>query len=84
MGEYENSEPKGKVLEKSKPTVSLQDAVAKLIEELKADPFYRLSWQANIAMAFKDEMQRYGLIVNEQTHALANDAARRFLELLCH
>jgi hypothetical protein len=52
-----------------------------LAEALK-DPAYRYGWQANIAMAFKDQMD-YG---NDDPstslgrHDIANKAAVRFLE----
>lgn len=56
----------------------VKKAVEVLVRALKADRQYRLGWQANIAMAFKDE---YGK--NETLHQKANAAANRFLSNLC-
>lgn len=59
-----------------------------LIEELK-DPEYYYSWQANIAMAFKDEIDRAEKSMNikvingrEHIHDVANNAAKNFLDIL--
>jgi hypothetical protein len=59
----------------------LKRAVALLIKELKADEGYRFSWQANIAMAFKDVYDQ----ADDKTdiHGIANEGANRFLETLC-
>lgn len=40
------------------------------------------SWQSNIAMAFYDEMDGYGIVPTETLHKIANDAAKRFLNRL--
>lgn len=60
---------------------NIQDAVGVLRKELKADPDYYYTWQANIAMAFFDEWRED----TEKTdiHTLANKGAKRFLDLLC-
>ena len=66
----------------------LKKAIKVLVKNLKDDSGYRYSWQANIAMAFKDEYENYmmefGEVANqEDLHAVANNAANRFLDLLC-
>jgi hypothetical protein len=66
----------------------VSDAVKTIVKELKADEGYRIGWQANIAMAFKDEWQRTvdsGVlpIAQDQIHAIANQAADNFLKTLC-
>ena len=65
----------------------LKEAVSVLVEALKTDESYRIGWQANIAMAFKDEYCREKFQQSEQNfedvHELANSAADNFLNLLC-
>lgn len=66
----------------------MRDAINRLIDALEADESYRYGWQANIAMAFKDEWQRAvdsgGLpTAPDQIHEIANNAAKHFLTLLC-
>lgn len=58
-----------------------------LIDELNSDADLRRSYHDNIAMAFKDEYNRYtehsiipGL-TPEQLHEVANNAAKNFLNL---
>ena len=70
----------------------VKDGVSKemdvIIDALKNDPEYYISWQANIAMAFKDECVRMGLTNNSTGkihpvyHDVANNAAASFLKLL--
>lgn len=68
-----------------------KDAINILIEILKIDEDYRRSWQANIAMCFKDECYRSfkeSLYTEyrdapEEIHKIANKAAINFLNLLC-
>ncbi len=67
----------------------LKNAVNTLIEELskdKSEGSYYYSWQANIAMAFKDEFYRETLKGhtgnNVDVHKVANQAAKNFLDLL--
>lgn len=62
--------------------MELKDAVIKLKEELKKDEGYYYSWQANIAMAFKDEYIRKMGGTSSNVHDIANQAARNFLDLL--
>ncbi len=64
------------------------EAMSHLREQLKADSDYRHTWQANIAMQFKDEWQRSvdksGLpCTPDHIHEIANKAADEFLTLLC-
>ena len=60
------------------------------LKEDKSEGSYYYSWQANIAMAFKDEFSRYaedheieGSAKNFNVHEIANNAAKNFLEILC-
>ena len=65
------------------------EALKHITKELKHDRDYRFSWQANIAMAFKDRYSQYKkemnkkVLSNEDIHVVANDAADYFLKLLC-
>jgi hypothetical protein len=71
----------------------LKEAVETLVTALsedKSEGSYYYSWQANIAMAFKDEFDdRVGGIranvpvTKELVHEISNNAAKRFLDLLC-
>jgi hypothetical protein len=62
----------------------LQKAIDVLQKALKEDEGYRYSWQANIAMAFKDEHSRQkGRTSRAKVHVIANNAADYFLKLLC-
>lgn len=68
---------------------SLSKAIERLTNELNVDKkegSYYHSWQANIAMAFKDEFERQyphsstGYLFD--MHKITNDAAKSFLDLL--
>ena len=59
-----------------------EDEIKHLCEQLKADKHYYYSWQANIAMQFKDSCARHGVNFPE-LHDIANEAAINFLFLLC-
>ena len=63
----------------------LKDAVEILVQALKTDEGYRIGWQANIAMAFKDEYNRNRLKykTKQDIHTIANNASDNFLDLLC-
>lgn len=61
--------------------MTTKEAVNHLVKELKADADYYYTWQANIAMAFKDEFDRSYL--SKGVHEMATKAAKDFLELLC-
>ena len=65
------------------------EAVAHLAAELKRDPDLYYSYQANIAMAFKDEFHRQAgqpgevkHVNSDDIHEIANQAAKNFLNLL--
>ena len=66
--------------------ITTEQAVIHLQKALQDDPGYYYGWQSNIAMAFCDEYQKYaGLgynLTNEDIHKIANDAAKRFLDIL--
>lgn len=71
----------------------LPQAINTLVEALKSEDkepgSYYYSWQANIAMAFKDEYNRVrkekGTTLNqEDVHHVANKAAENFLDMLCY
>ena len=59
-----------------------------LRDELSADMGWRISWKANIAMAFVDEVFRHQKetgrrhISRQEFHKIANTAADNFLKLL--
>jgi hypothetical protein len=63
--------------------VNLSDAINKVCEEIKNDKGYRLGWEANIAMAFKDAFHfSWHKHDNEVVHEVANKAAAAFLDQL--
>jgi hypothetical protein len=57
------------------------DAIAIIVKHLQDDKSYYIAWQANIAMAFQDEMHRKGYRLPD-LYEIANKAADNFLELL--
>ena len=65
----------------------LSKAVKTLVEALKTDESYRIGWQANIAMAFKDEFTKTNPDLKStsdyELHIIANQASNNFLNLLC-
>ena len=67
----------------------LQNALEVLRNALIKDEGYRMSWQANIAMAYKDNENWYQQKNNKKylnskdKHLIANQAANYFLEQLC-
>ena len=67
----------------------LAKAVHCLARHLRKDADYRYVWRANIAMAFKDTRRSYMRKTGKRylnggdIHAIANDAAENFLNLLC-
>jgi hypothetical protein len=66
---------------------NLQSSVETLCDALKTDPSLYISYQANIAMAFKDEysrmIQKVGVnAVDKYIHEIANPSAKNFLDLL--
>lgn len=70
--------------------MTTQQAIKHLTKQLKKDKDYRYSWQANIAMAFKDNWYWYKRktgkkVMNIQDrHVIANEAADYFLKSLCN
>lgn len=75
----------------------LREAIDILCSELqkdKSEGSYYYSWQANIAMAFKDEFDRKleehkthatkWLFKENGVHEIANNAAKNFLDMLCY
>lgn len=69
--------------------LSVADAMARLKEAIRTDSDYRLGWECNIAMAFKDVWTfnpydpQHG-VTPEHIHLVANKAAAVFLDLLIH
>jgi hypothetical protein len=63
-----------------------------LFERIRTEPDLYYAWQANIAMAFKDEANRHMKrkfqsnrsphLSKQDLHEIANQAARNFLDLL--
>jgi len=58
-----------------------KEAIDKLRTELSKDDSYYYSWQSNIAMAFLDELVKWGYRLPDQ-HEIANQAAKNFLDML--
>jgi hypothetical protein len=62
-------------------------AIATIAAAIKSDPGYRISWVANIAMAYVDcerwYKERHGIkrLTRLDKHAVANEAAKHFLKL---
>jgi hypothetical protein len=48
---------------------NIEEAVTVIQNGLLNDPGYRMGWTANIAMAFKDEMER-GAFSKENNHSI--------------
>ena len=63
--------------------MNLNDAINRVCVEIINDKSYRISWEANIAMAFKDAFDFLGYKHdNEVLHEVANKAAANFLDQL--
>lgn len=60
--------------------INLSKSIYLLCEELKKDDAYYYSWQANIAMAFKDRFHNDYLV--KGIHEISNESAKDFLNLL--
>lgn len=70
-------------LNSSDNTTYIKSPIKDLVKALKKDKEYYIAWQANIAMAFKDEHHRqYGRTSQKKIHEIANQAANNFLNLL--
>ena len=67
----------------------LQNAIKMLTKHLRQDEGYRIGWQSNIAMAYKDNEHWYKqktgkkYLNSRDKHIIANMAADYFLEQLC-
>lgn len=59
---------------------TVPDALATLVSAWKADPDFRYSWLANIAVHFQDCAPKEWL--SGETHRVSNEAAERFLKSL--
>jgi len=72
-------------IEEAKSIMKLHKAISVLIKELKEDEVYYDSWKANIAMSIHDEWytQNIDPTDGQKLHTLFNNAADRFLKLLC-
>jgi hypothetical protein len=68
--------------------IKTSDAVKHLVKVLSKDAGYRISWTANIAMAYIDCEEQYRKKCGKRNlsrtdrHIVANDAAKHFLWLL--
>ena len=62
----------------------IKEAIGIITTEMKNDTDYYMGWQANIAMAFKDEYDRNEKSYKnrEDIHKIANQAAKNFLSIL--
>jgi hypothetical protein len=86
MTNNERNEKQEHYLNASSET-AIAKAVSILCEEWRNDPAYFYAWQANIAMAFKDEFDRSFINIGlgdtiDQVHRIANQAAINFLHQL--
>lgn len=80
------------IYEKSDLTSETLKSAIEVLQEALKDEGYYLSWQANIAMAFKDEYNRQeykndhdkleGFQAELDIHEIANTAAENFLQML--
>jgi len=72
----------------NRPTIkeSMEVIIDAMLED-KEEGSYYYSWQANIAMAFKDEYERFNPNMQDGNkhilHMIANNAAKNFLDTLC-
>lgn len=62
--------------------MKLKDAVRKFVEALENDKDYYRTYKDNIAMSFKDELQRNKGRSKKSFHEIANKAADNFLKML--
>lgn len=59
-----------------------QDAVKKVMSEIRKDKELYYAFQANIAMSFVDENRRLGSRDSyKKVHLMANQAAKNFLDM---
>jgi hypothetical protein len=63
--------------------ITVEQAIERICEELKNDKGYRIGWEANIAMSFKDQFNFSGHNHDPKVvHEIANKAAAAFLDQL--
>lgn len=63
--------------------ITVAQAIERICEELKNDKGYRIGWEANIAMSFKDQFNVSGHNHDSKAiHEIANKAAAAFLDQL--
>ncbi len=63
--------------------VNLEQSLTRICDELKNDKDYRICWEANIAMAFKDQFHFSGHKHDRKiVHEVANKAAAAFIDQL--
>lgn len=74
-----------------KRKTAIQKAMNVIGKAIERDPDYRMTWEANIAMAFVDSWrwwrERNGLkrVLNaKERHAVANEAAAHFVRICWH
>lgn len=60
------------------------DTLVRALEEDKEPGSYYFGWQSNIAMAFYDEYRRRKPQNLHEIAEVSNEAAKNFLNLLCH
>ncbi len=61
--------------------ITIGQATERLCEELRNDKDFRIAWEANIAMAFKDQFHFSGHKHDPQVvHEVANKGAAAFLD----
>lgn len=87
--EYTREELEKYIMEQGISLVSafnIRDAIKILTKALREDPDYFYTWQANIAMAFKDEIYMNPAHFADEFdfHTISNTAAKNFLNLLCN
>lgn len=62
----------------------LKDVVKVLTKQIREDEGLYIAYQANIAMAFQDEVERNKIRINKELlHKISNQAAINFIEMWC-
>ena len=65
--------------------ITIEQAMNIIRKAIQEDVGYRIGWQANIAMAFRDEYARRRFMSEAEhifIHGVANKAAKNFLDIL--
>jgi len=76
------------ITEKELFNMTLKKEMDSICKALKEDEGYRIAWESNIAMAFKDEWSRHFKYNEapsgrfEDIHKIANNAAKNFISNL--